>query len=186
MRVPLPCHRERRGVATVGPARLHRCRRGATMLEAAVIMVVFFLLVFGMFDLGLGVFRYHQVSEAARQGARLVVVHGELAGRAGHGMKDWFQDRGDGTGGSYNALATTSSIELIDQLRNGPPGLGWGDPGLLRGLDLAQTTLQIEWLDGDSRLQSRVRVTVSTPFDPVLPFVPASTLSASSTMQMEH
>ncbi len=45
-------------------------RRGASMVEAAIILPVFLTLILGMLDLSLGVFRHHVVSQAARQGVR--------------------------------------------------------------------------------------------------------------------
>ena len=43
-------------------------RRGAALVEAAIITSLFLTLVFGMLDLGLILFRMHVASEAARQG----------------------------------------------------------------------------------------------------------------------
>jgi Flp pilus assembly protein TadG len=51
-------------------------RAGATLVEAAVVYPVLFLLVLGILLLGIGVFRYQQVSHAAREGARWAAVHG--------------------------------------------------------------------------------------------------------------
>ena len=55
------------------------CRRGAAMVEAAIILPVFLLLIFGMIDVGMGVFRNNLLSEAARHGARQAIVHGAFA-----------------------------------------------------------------------------------------------------------
>jgi Flp pilus assembly protein TadG len=51
-------------------------RRGAVVVESAVILPVLFLLVIGMVVLGPGVFRYQQVATLAREGARYASVHG--------------------------------------------------------------------------------------------------------------
>jgi len=51
-------------------------RRGAVVVESAVILPVLFLLVIGMCVLGPGVFRYQQVATLAREGARYASVHG--------------------------------------------------------------------------------------------------------------
>jgi Flp pilus assembly protein TadG len=51
-------------------------RAGAILLESAVIYPVLLLLVFAIIILGVGVFRYHQVAHAAREGARWAAVHG--------------------------------------------------------------------------------------------------------------
>ena len=54
-------------------------RPGAVSLEGLVIFGVLMTLCLGMLDLGIGVFQYHIVSEAARQGARQAIVHGQMA-----------------------------------------------------------------------------------------------------------
>jgi Flp pilus assembly protein TadG len=51
-------------------------RRGAIVVESAVILPVLFLLVIGMCVLGPGIFRYQQVASLAREGARYASVHG--------------------------------------------------------------------------------------------------------------
>jgi Flp pilus assembly protein TadG len=51
-------------------------RLGATLLEAAITLPIFLLLVFGVLDLGIAVARYNTLAEAARTGARLAIVHG--------------------------------------------------------------------------------------------------------------
>src|SRR4051812_15031852 len=51
-------------------------RRGASILESALTLPVFLILVLGTLDLGMGVFRQHTISAAARSGARLAIVHG--------------------------------------------------------------------------------------------------------------
>jgi Flp pilus assembly protein TadG len=57
--------------------RSHRCRRGGyTMVEASVALPVAILLTLGLAIVGVGVFRYLQVSNLAREGARYASVHG--------------------------------------------------------------------------------------------------------------
>jgi Flp pilus assembly protein TadG len=51
-------------------------RRGAAMLEAAVVYPVTMLLLIGTVVLGIAVFRYAQVQSLAREGARYASVHG--------------------------------------------------------------------------------------------------------------
>jgi Flp pilus assembly protein TadG len=56
--------------------RLHYHRRGATAVEFAVTCPIVFLLLLGTMVGGLGVFRYQQTAELAREGARWASVHG--------------------------------------------------------------------------------------------------------------
>ena len=50
-------------------------RRGATMVETAVILSVLFLVLFGIVNGAVAVFRYQQCAHAAREGSRWAAVH---------------------------------------------------------------------------------------------------------------
>ena len=52
----------------------HERGRGQALVEFAIILPVFFLIVAGMFDLGLGVYSDLTLVNAAREGARLGVI----------------------------------------------------------------------------------------------------------------
>ena len=58
--------------------RKERQRPGATLLESALVYPVLFLIVIGIIILGIGVFRYQQVSHIAREASRWAVVHGDI------------------------------------------------------------------------------------------------------------
>ena len=45
------------------------------MAEFAVVAATFFLLLFGIIEMGIVVFRYNTVSDAAREAARYAIVH---------------------------------------------------------------------------------------------------------------
>jgi Flp pilus assembly protein TadG len=51
-------------------------RRGATLIETAIVFFVLILLILGTLDLGLAVFRYNLAAEVARIGARAAIVRG--------------------------------------------------------------------------------------------------------------
>ncbi len=53
-----------------------RRRRGATMVEAALVLPITFFLIFAIVIGGVGVFRYQQVAALAREGARYASTHG--------------------------------------------------------------------------------------------------------------
>jgi len=55
-------------------ARRRERSRGQALVEFAIILPVFFLVVAGMFDLGLGVYSDLTLVNAAREGARLGVI----------------------------------------------------------------------------------------------------------------
>jgi hypothetical protein len=54
--------------------RNHRHQRGATIVEAALIMLLFFTLVFSVVELGRVLNVYHTITNAAREGARFAVA----------------------------------------------------------------------------------------------------------------
>lgn len=160
-----------------GVRRKNRCRRqgpgkpgrrGASAVEMSIVVFVFLVLVLGMLDLGLGVFRYNTFAQAARQGARQAIVHGSMADRLG----TWGP-------APYSGLASDAH-PIAAAIR---PSLA--------GSDLSEITIQAEWPDGGNDVSEdhRVRVTVSGPYRPMMTFIfgsPTITLRASSTMAIAH
>jgi Flp pilus assembly protein TadG len=51
-------------------------RSGASVVESAIVLPIFFLFVLGMIVLALGVFRYQEMAHIARETARYASVHG--------------------------------------------------------------------------------------------------------------
>src|SRR5262245_9881645 len=60
------------------PSRLRpwTARRGATLMEYAIITPITFLLILGLIVGGLGIFRYQEVSSLAREATRHASTHG--------------------------------------------------------------------------------------------------------------
>ncbi len=150
--------------------RTGRYRRGATVLEMSIVLGVFAVLTLGMLDLGIGVFRYHVLANAARHGVRRAIVHGE------HAMTSW----GPGT---IDVPATASGIPIIG---DGSPNNRDGVQRLLVGCDLDKTRIVVEWPEGSNAFEKQVRVTVTSPYEPIMLFLTPVTLRASSTMQIAH
>jgi len=57
-------------------AQLKRYQRGSTLMEFALILPAFLLLTVGVVDFGRGIWTYHTLSHAAREGARYAIVRG--------------------------------------------------------------------------------------------------------------
>lgn len=57
-----------------------RRRRGAAVVEFAVVVPIFFLMVFGMIEFGRMVMVHQMLAGAAREGARQAIVNGATAG----------------------------------------------------------------------------------------------------------
>lgn len=144
-------------------------RRGATVLELSIILWVFLMVTSGILDLGIGVFRYHILAQAARQAARRAIVHGSNAAKLG----PWGWT-------TIDVAASDNGTPIVD-------GTGDGIQSLLVGCDLANTRIKLEWLDGSNAPNKRVRATVATPYVPVtLLFLHPLTLQAASTMPIAH
>jgi Flp pilus assembly protein TadG len=163
-----------------------RRRRGAALVEAALTLMLLLTLIFGIFELGIALFRNHVASEVARQGARVAIVHGYLAPVAD--MNAWgptpasypaLTARSLYAGAtSYTVQADDSSDELAGSLR----------PYLV-GLDPSAVTLGIRWPDGDNEPGHRVTVSVSTSYRHPIAFLFGGewiNLAASSTMTVAH
>lgn len=57
-------------------SRLLKEDRGSELIEFAVASVVFFTIIFGTIEFGLGVWQYNMTSDLAQEGARWAAVHG--------------------------------------------------------------------------------------------------------------
>lgn len=137
------------------------------MVEMAIILNVFLMLVLGTLDLGLATYRYNTISQAARQGARQAIVHGSLASPA---MQAWGPSTHTGTAGDGSVYAQAVSPMLV-------------------GFVLDDVAIRVEWPDGGNALQQRVRYTVTTEYRPILTSLFSSnsyTQSAASTMPIAH
>lgn len=157
------------------PRRRGRHRRGATVLELSFVLVSLLTVTLGMFDLGVGVFRYHILANAARHAARQAIVHGSMASAGGV----WGPT-------TIDVNANANGIPIIDGTVG---GLQIGVQPLLIGCNLPQSRVVASWPQGTNELGDQVTVTVSAPFQPVLTFIfpgTSITLSATSTMQIAH
>jgi Flp pilus assembly protein TadG len=162
-------------------------RRGAALVEAAIMLTLFMTLVFGMLDLGIALFRKHVVSEAARQGARNAIVHGYLAPNSST-SNAWGP-----TPSYYPALTARSlysrSTSYTVQADDVSDDLANALRPYLVGLDPSTVTIQIQWPDGDNAQGNRVTVSVNVPHHHLIPFVFGDNtiiLGASSTMTVVH
>jgi Flp pilus assembly protein TadG len=171
----------------VRPRHARRDRRGAALVEAAIVVSSFLMLVFGMLDLGIVLFRTHVACEAARQGVRNAIVHGYLS-RNNSTMNAWGP-----TPSYYPALTSRSlysgSTSYTVQADDASDDLAGTIRPYLPGLDPSTVTIQIRWPDGDNDLGNRVTVTVSAPYQHFVPFIFADstiTIGASSTMTIVH
>jgi hypothetical protein len=141
-------------------------RRGATLVEAALIFPVFLLLILGMIDLGVYFSRSNMLSMVARQGARRAIVHGAMAPPA---LGTW----GPAT---YGPLPLSDSGAIAQEIQP-----------FLAGIDPSEVTITVEWLDNSNVAGSRVRVTLTHDYSSTTTLgLGTLALRASSTMLITH
>ncbi|MBI1914731.1 MAG: pilus assembly protein [Planctomycetes bacterium] len=154
-----------------------RVRRGLTLAETGLVITALLMLVMGTIDLGTAVFRYHALSQAARQGVRQVVVHGSLAPSGWNGGP-WGPPASYPSSNPYTVTASDTSDQIASAVRP-----------YLSNMDPDQVTVTAQWMDSSNQAEKRVKVTVSTTWQPLLLFVFGNTtinLSASSMMPIAH
>lgn len=143
-------------------------RRGATATEAAFALPVFLLVVFATLDLGILVFRQHQITTAASAVARQAAVHGAKASRLGV----WGPGSLSGTAADGSAIGA-----LLARYTTG------ARPEVIR--------YEVSWPDGgnDAASDHRVRVLVSATQQPIVTGlfgVDPLTLTSSTTSLIAH
>jgi Flp pilus assembly protein TadG len=144
-----------------------RRRRGAAMVEAAIVLPVCVLFLLGLLELSLALVRHTVMAEAARRVARAAMIHG--AGAAA-------------VQGHWGPAAV--SIYASD---NHPAAAAVRD--VLMTLDPSQVQISIQWPDGDNQYDQRVQVGVTYRHQALLP-IPGwydhLDLQGSSTMRIAH
>ena len=139
--------------------------RGQALVEMALMLPVLVLLLVGVFDLGRAVWLSNSLATAVREGTRYGVVHGALSAfPAGPGSATYTAPDVD--------TAITSSVQRY----------AIGVPGLV---------VHATWPDGDANRGSRVVVSASFPFTPILAqaFLGGAlrvTIESSSTLVIEQ
>ena len=157
--------RRGRGPGTETPS-LSGDRGGQALVETALVLPLLLLLIVGLFDIGRAVWLSNTLSTAVREGTRYGVVHGSLSG----------SPTGPGSS-TYTAPDTDTAITA--QVRSYATGVP------------SNLTVQSTWPDGNANRGSRIVVTASFPFTPVLAqaFLGGGlsvTLRSSSTLVIEQ
>lgn len=153
--------------------RCIRSERGSALLEMAFSAIVLLSFMFGIIEIGLALYSYHFISEAAREGTRYAIVRGSTAGSAC-----------GATYASYDCNASLANVQSYVQ------NLGYP------GINSANMTVNPVWsayAAGSTCPASPspcnspgnlVTVTVLYSFPLSIPFVPFSTIRMSSTSSM--
>ena len=146
-----------------------RVGRGQALVEFSLAIVVFLVILMGIFDLGRAIFMYNGVSEAARDIARRTAVYPY-----------------GGIGGSNYLGSSLETQSVISTQRGLVPGmvpLSAGSPDF-ECVDIAGNPSTNNTC-GSGDAQDYVRVTVKAVYSPVTPLVSLAgpiTLSSTSTV----
>lgn len=131
---------------------------GNSTIELAFVLPVFLTFVFGLMSVCRAFYTYELISECAREGARYAIVHGSTCT----------------TGTGASCTLTSSAIDSYVSSTLKYPNLGGG------GKMVVNTTFTPNNTPG-----STVQVVVTENFPYSIPFLPAKTLSLSSTSKMQ-
>ena len=119
--------------------------RGSSLVEFALIAVVFILVLLGVVEMGRMVLVYTTVANAARAGARYAIVHG-----------------GDRTGAGADGPSGPGNISQVQTVVK-----NFASAGLLTTGNL---TISVTYSNGANTVGSPVSVTVTYPYDPLVTF----------------
>ena len=125
-----------------------RADRGSTLVEFSLVGFMFIIVLLGVVEMGRMVLVYTTVANAARTGARYAIVHGGT--RTGVGATGVNGPSGPGN---------TTQVETVVQ--------NFASAGLLNTSNL---TITVAYPDGNNKAGSKVDVTVTYPYDPLVTF----------------
>lgn len=146
-------------------SRYRRLReRGQALVEFAVVGVVFFIVVFGLIDVGRAVWNYNTLAQATREGTRYAIVHGAHSSDP------------SGPGSTHFTAPTTDAMVTAEVQQ------------YAGGLDASDLTVEADWIDGSNLTGSRVKVTSSYVYEPLCDFLGlvSFTMTSSSTMRISY
>ncbi len=158
------------------------------MVEFALIAPLFFFLLFSIIEFGRAVYYIQMLNNAAREGARYAIVHGENS-RSDSGplpASETANGRtaGDPTGAKVMAATKSAAIAIIDSTANAfAVDVRWcANDGDIADCPGPQG-------DGDNGRNQTVRVTVSYTFQPMIAGVvplPTFTMTGGSTLVINN
>jgi Flp pilus assembly protein TadG len=161
-------------------SRSGRDDRGSTLVEFAIVVIVFLTIVLGIMDFCRFLYTYHFVSEVAREGTRYAVTRGSTYSTACSSTT------------TFACYATAGNITTFVESLS-PPGIESGSltvdatwPGALSNATGSCTTTANSTTGVDDNPGCLVEVKVSYPYKFMFVFLPgsATTWTVSSTSEM--
>ena len=140
--------------------------KGQALVETALVLPLLLLLIVGLFDIGRAIWLSNTLATAVREGSRYGVVHGALSG----------SPTGPGSASYTPPNIDTAITAQVRKYSGGVPN---------------SLTVLSTWPDGNANRGSRIVVTATFPFTPILSQVFLGgglgiTLRSSSTLVIEQ
>lgn len=147
--------------------RRHSQRRqiGQALVEFAVIIPIFLTLMYAVIEFGRFIYMVQILNNAAREGARYAIVHGEASFCPSGPVADATKAC-DIAGANVKAMVRGFAIGV--------------DPSSI-SFPTLDSAPQSAWIDGTGCRGCRVTIEVSMPFSTLVPIVPLPTVTVKGT-----
>lgn len=131
---------------------------GQALVEFSLVSLVFFMLIFGMIDVGRAVWNYNTLAQATREGTRYAIVHGANSSDPSGPVSD-----------NENKIE-----DVVEKFAS--------------GLDLDELDVDVAWPNGANSDGNPVTVTSEYTYQPIFNFlgILSFTMSSSSTMDITY
>jgi Flp pilus assembly protein TadG len=161
-------------------SRYNSSEKGSMMLEFALTVALFLVMLFGIVDFGRALYTYHFLSNAAREATRYAAVRGSTCGD-------------DGSCATSNSASGTAGPTTLTDIQDyvtsiTPPGIGSSQItttacGIQGGTKCADSTPAF-CATTSNEPGCTVQVKVSYPFGFLVPLVHSGSITLSSTSEM--
>lgn len=130
-------------------ARKRRQQAGAALVEMAITLLLFLLLVFGIIEISLALFTWVRATEGAREGARFAIVHAPVASLGGlscPGGSPVVQTCSSGCTDLMTTVQRAAPFVTGSQVQVSYACSDAGDPGRPPSLPIPEVTVEISGL----------------------------------------
>ncbi len=141
-------------------------RRGQAMVEFALVIPIFLVVLLGIIETGRFIFNYEVLNNAAREGARYAIVHGSNSSCPSGPMPAYLGEN----------WCDPSGAKVLERVRTSA-----------YGIDGTLVTTTVEWDPSNAR-ESTVRVTATYTYSTLVPLLPLPpiTVHAESTLVINN
>lgn len=140
-------------------------RRGQALVEFALVIPIFLILLLGIIEAGRFIFHYQMINNATRDGARYAIVHGSNSLCPSGPMPGGVPNACDPSGTKVREAVRDAAISLVS----------------IGDFEVLEPT----WNPSNQR-GSRVTVEARFTYQPILPVMPAITIAAESTLVINN